>query len=149
MTLTNPADVMERAGSQKHIMISYCHQQKAIVRKLFDNLSKQLKTPIWIDDEKMHKGQDIANEMAQAVENASWIICCYSDAYGASENCMLEFQYANYCHPKQIVYVCVQENCRPKGKLGLHVSGKYYFDLSTPNNYKQNIPKLLEKLESK
>ncbi|XP_075258885.1 uncharacterized protein LOC142350813 [Convolutriloba macropyga] len=133
---------------QISVMISYSWKQKETILRLRKELDEIGKFKIWIDDDHMHKSRNIRAEMANAIDGADFVICCYSKAYAESENCMTEFNYS--CDfKKNMVFVRVEtseSDYKPRGNLGAVVAGKFYFDLATPENFDQNFPKLVERL---
>ena len=76
---------------EQHVMISYCWKQKEVARELSEKF-KQSGKKVWIDIEKMEG--NILERMAEAIENASVIICCYSEDYKNSQACRSEAEYA-------------------------------------------------------
>ena len=81
----------------------------------------------------MHKSQGVVDKMAEAVEKASFVICCLSDDYKESKNCMLEFNYAHYFESenKNVLYVLAQKKFKPEGNIGIRLANNWYFNLST------------------
>lgn len=112
----------------KHIMISYNHSTKQQCKKLNSFLkSKGYKT--WFDLDDM--SNDIHDDMAKAVENASIVLICYSENYKNSNNCRLEAQYAtDLC--KNIIPLRMQSKYKADGWLGIILSGRLYINF--PNS---------------
>ena len=130
---------------EKHIMISYCREQQPVAKKLRESLQKNDIKPIWIDYKDMHKGDGLYTEMAKAVDNAKFVICCLSDAYHKSQNCMKEIKYASI-QSKNIIPVVVEPKYTPKKELLLIIGDKFRFDFSTDSQFDLNFSQLLEKL---
>ena len=133
--------------SKEHIMISYCHKQKDLAHKLVPRLRKSGCKQIWIDSENMHKGKGILDEMADAVDNASVIVCLLSNDYYLSENCMSEIRYARI-KKKTIIPVVAEDIFMPDKVLLLCIGDKYRFDLSTDARFALTYPLLEEKLRA-
>ena len=133
--------------SKEHIMISYCHKQKDLAHKTVRRLRGSGFQNLWIDSENMHKGPGILDEMVDAIDNASVIICLLSQDYYLSENCMCEIRYAR-TQKKAIIPVIVQARFTPEKVLLMCISDKYRFDLSTDAQFALSYPLLEEKLRA-
>ena len=136
-----------KKSDKSHIMISYSHAQKNAAHKLLKELRKSGVQKIWIDIEHMHKGENIMDEMVNAVDGATYVICCISEDYHKSENCMCEISYAR-SEKKIIIPVVVQKGFTPEKKLKMYIGEKFRFDLSTEENFRLNYPLLLQKLNA-
>ena len=55
---------------------------------------------------------------AEAVEDASVVLCCLSNDFIDNKFCELEVQYA-YRLKKKMVFMQMQENYKPKGWIGM------------------------------
>lgn len=115
-----------KISDDKHLMISYCHENKANCVKLNEILkAKGFKT--WIDIENPF--DNLLDGMASAVNNASIVLVCYSDSYKRSSNCRLEAEFATK-KQKQIIAIRVEPKYRPDGWLDFVLGMKFYVDLS-------------------
>ena len=132
-------------SSKDHIMISYNHQQKDIADRLLKELRKNGVKELWIDKENLHKDSGTARGMARAVDNAKSVICCISEAYSKSANCMGELVYATN-KMKNIIPVVVEKNFSPDGELLFYLKDSFRFNISTDDLFRTNCQLLLQKL---
>jgi hypothetical protein len=65
--------------------------------------------------------------MADAVENAEFVILCMSDSYKRSVYCQAEAEYAFHCK-RNLLPLIVRQGYRPDGWLGLIISSRIYVD---------------------
>ena len=141
-----PAAVQKLKHSENsNIMISYCHKQKHVSQKLLKELRNSGVENIWIDQEHMHKGGGILDEMVKAVDSSQYVICCISRDYSKSDNCMGEMKYARD-KKKTIIPVVAEKGYVPDQILLMCIGDKFRFDLSTDEQFRVNYPLLLEKL---
>ena len=106
---------------EKHVMISYCHRQQAVVWQIWARL-KQRGVNIWIDTTKMQG--NMYDKMAKAVQNASHVICCVSEDYFNSDACRSEAEYSKD-RKRDMIFVKVQQNYEPIDWLGFIMAGKF------------------------
>ena len=131
---------------EKHVMISYSHEQKKTVEKLVSELRRNGITNLWIDTENTHKFEGLVKAMVHAVDNSSSVICCISKAYSESENCMGELVYARF-KQKTIIPVVVEENFVPDGQLLFCIKAdNFRFNISSDDNFHSNLKLLLQKI---
>lgn len=83
--------------------------------------------------------------MAEAVENASVFVLCFSEYYKASPNCRAEAMYA-FRLKKNIVPVRVQERYIPDGWLGFLIGTELYYDISDDDYFELNVNKLAREI---
>lgn len=136
----------ESAAAEKrsgHLMISYSWATKDLVKRLQAAL-KEAGVKLWFDDEEMRGS--VLDRMAEAVEGARAVLMCYSQAYKSSSNCRAEAQYA-YKLRKPIIPVRCQEQYNADGWLGFIIGSTLYYDVSTDDKFKSNLPKLLENVK--
>ena len=69
-------------------------ETQLLVTKLKADLEKSLRLTCWLDIERMGAGASIDNEMENGVKGAHVFICCLTDAYLSSPNCLKEFKAA-------------------------------------------------------
>lgn len=134
-------------SSEKHIMISYCHENKENCIKLNEILkTKGYKT--WLDIENTFSS--LLEGMEKAVGNASIVLLCYSDAYKRSSNCRLEAEYSLLCG-KHIIPIRMQHKYRPDGWLKFLIGMKFYVDLSQCNISENDasVVKIIELIDMK
>ena len=77
----------DRGEGSKHVMISYCWDQQATIKRVHAALTSRGYT-CWIDIEQM-TGSTV-DSMALAVENAEVMLIGVSREYKESTNCRLE-----------------------------------------------------------
>ena len=130
---------------EKHVIISYCHKQQALVWKIWAKL-EQRGVNIWIDTTKMQGDQ--YDKMTKAVQNASHVICCVSEDYFNSDACRSEAQYSKDLK-RDMIFVKVQQNYGPKDWLGLLMAGKIYYEMHNTDQIDEKIDRLLTYIESK
>ncbi|CAD5119282.1 DgyrCDS7910 [Dimorphilus gyrociliatus] len=138
-------EINTQAGEIKgHVMLSYSWKFKSIVFKIRDFLrSKQYN--VWIDVDSM-KGSTI-DCMAEAVENSSIVIVCFSHKYKESTPCRSEAEYA-YHLKKEIIPVKVEKDYKADGWLGFIVNTRLWIDF-TKSEVSVAYEKLLNQLGSK
>ena len=134
-TLTN------RTG--KHIMISYCWDQKVLVAALAKFLREKHGFDVWIDDlgsTICGKMEGESNEkMAEAVEKSHTVLVFVSKEYNASVNCKKEAKYAHQRRDQgrvKVRYVMMQREyttvSKPdciEGQLGLWIGDEIWYSL--------------------
>ena len=130
---------------KKHIMISYCHKQQALVWQIWARL-KQRGVNIWIDKTKMQG--DMYDKMAKGVQNASHVICCVSEDYFNSDACRSEAQYSKELK-RDMIFVKIQQNYRPEDWLGLIMAGKIYYEMHNADEIEKKIDMVLAYVEGK
>ena len=135
-------------AQQSQIMISYSYRQRSIVQKLLKELRKNEFENIWIDEEQMHNSESILDQMAKALDDADYVICCISQDYANSDSCMTEVRYAQ-TKKKTIIPILVEKDFTPKSLLLMGIGiDTFQFDLSTDDNFRLNFPLLLQKLNA-
>lgn len=127
----------------RHVMLSYEHSSKQVVRGVRDELKKG-GVPLWFDEDNM--SGNVFDAMAAAVEQASIIVAFFSQGYMKSPNCRRELEYAARLN-KPFIPVRVQDKYRADGWLGLLLGNQLYFDISNGSNFTENLPKLMGEIE--
>jgi hypothetical protein len=126
----------------QHIMISYNHEVKEVVKKVCQSL-QQTGYRTWIDVDDMH-GSTL-DCMAHAVEQCSAILLCMTEKYKQSPNCQSEAEYARRLG-KPFIPILLQSKYKPDGWLGLILGARLYIDF-TKNDYHSNFRKLVKEIE--
>ncbi|CAF3922176.1 unnamed protein product, partial [Adineta steineri] len=75
----------------KHVMLSYNHKSKNVVKAVFDTLKAE-NIPVWFDERDMDA--NMYDGMAAAVNNAAVVCCFMSPEYEKSRNCKRELEHA-------------------------------------------------------
>jgi hypothetical protein len=65
--------------------------------------------------------------MAEAVENAEFVIMCMSDSYKQSTYCQAEAEYAFKCK-RRLLPLVMRQGYKPDGWLGLMIGSRMYID---------------------
>jgi len=147
----------DSADCGRHVMVSYCWQQKEIVLE-FCQVLRQMGMEVWRDEEGSKYAGPIEGStlgaMAEAIDKASSVIVFVSRGYKESANCRLEAEYAygGVAHGLALLYVMCEENYttaskpeRVSGWLGLMVGqGLWYPAWDNPSTAAQAIVKRLE-----
>ena len=129
----------ETYSSQKHIMISYCWEQKVLARMIKNKLVEAGKR-VWIDTTNM--SGDVFNTMADAVEKASHVICCVSEDYANSRFCQQEIKYA-CLQRKKLIFVKLSAGYKANSWLGIIMSDSFYYEMDTEEKIDSNFAKLI------
>ena len=123
-------------------MISYCHADKELVYRVHQFLAdKGFK--IWFDRDniygpgKRRTALDFLvsrvllltamQAMADAVENAEFVILCMSDSYKRSVYCQAEAEYAFRCK-RRLIPIIARQGYRADGWLGFVIGSRIYVD---------------------
>ncbi len=110
---------------EKYIMISDNVTNKALVRKIREELEKvELKT--WVAYQNLWPGSP--NDVLHiAIDRASAVLVCCSDGYKKSANCRAQAQHARMT---PMLFAQVEKGYRPEGWLALLLGNNPYFDLT-------------------
>ena len=130
---------------ERHIMISYCWKQQPAAIRILQKL-RQKGHKVWIDIEKMEG--DSVEKMADAIENSSYVICCFSEDYSQSQACRSEATYA-YKQKKNLVFAKVQQDFEPKGWLGLILGAEIYYHLFDESQFETHFDKMISYIKDK
>ncbi|CAF1511476.1 unnamed protein product, partial [Adineta steineri] len=118
----------EEEEEKYDLMISYSWADMDLAHRIFHHLTEKLGYKIWLDQEQMH-GSTI-EAMANAVDNAQFILMCMSDTYKRSANCQSEAEYAHN-RKKHIVPCKMKKDYNPDGWLGFILGTRLYIDFGT------------------
>ncbi|CAF3427646.1 unnamed protein product [Rotaria sp. Silwood1] len=133
-------DEKEEEVQKYDIMMSYSWADMDLAHRIFKHLTEKLGYRVWLDQEQMH-GSTIET-MANAVENAEYILMCMSDTYKRSANCQSEAEYA-FKRKKNIVPIQMKEDYIPDGWLGFILGTRMYIDFE-----KYDFDKAIELLDN-
>ncbi|KAL3892371.1 hypothetical protein ACJMK2_004582 [Sinanodonta woodiana] len=127
-----------------HVMISYNwgHQKELI--KISDIL-REKGFPVWMDIKNM--GGSTLQDMAEAVENASVVLVCYSRKYKDSPNCRAEAEYA-FEERKEIIPLKMEADYKRDGWLAMVITGKKFIDFTGKYPFEKKIEELCQRLAS-
>mmetsp|Transcript_43261 Transcript_43261/g.127228 ORF Transcript_43261/g.127228 Transcript_43261/m.127228 type:complete len:525 (+) Transcript_43261:631-2205(+) len=139
----------------------YTTQQ--FVSRLKVDLEHETRLTCWFDLNRMGAGVDIDNAMREGVKMADIFICCITDRYLRSVNCLKEFSFAVE-KGKLIVplllpgYGDADDKGEPtstpwppsdtKGMMSKALATSLYVDLRTPELRKTSFPNLVNRLDS-
>lgn len=149
-----PSTVEEQVSAQpthaKHIMVSYCWQDKPNVIKLCAALRGR-GHDVWRDEDGSSvlegMGGATQDRMAEAVELSSHVIVCVSRIYKERPNCRFEAQYANKLSLRKrlrIVYVMMDEEYSSEvdGWLGFMMSDELWYKCWSDEGIQQSADTL-------
>jgi hypothetical protein len=128
------------AVTSKHVMLSYQWDHQVQVKRAYDLLTK-LGINCWMDIAGGMSG-DIYESMANAVSNASLVVCFMSQKYQESENCMLELKFAKQSGVGMIPVMMEGDGWRPSGWLGLITAGSLWTRLNDDSGFEGNVHQL-------
>ena len=112
-----------QAGGAKHVMVSYCWEQQAVVKRVHAALVER-GYRVWIDIEQM-TGSTV-DSMALAVENAEVMLIGVSREYKESTNCRLEAQYAMQ-REVPTMPLMLADGYRADGWLGMLIGTRMWY----------------------
>lgn len=120
------ADTSAEKATKHDMMISYCWAQKELCHKINDRLEKD-GYKVWLDRDEMHGS--IIERMAEAIEQARFVIICMSSNYKNSINCKAEAEYA-FSRKSKIIPLIVEPKYKADGWLGFLAGSKIYIDFA-------------------
>ncbi|KAL3892356.1 hypothetical protein ACJMK2_004569 [Sinanodonta woodiana] len=140
---TNEEQVVKK--KKGHVMISYNwgHQKELI--KISDIL-REKGFPVWMDIKNM--GGSTLQDMAEAVENASVVLVCFSRKYKDSPNCRAEGEYA-FEERKEIIPLKMEADYKRDGWLAMVITGKKFIDFTGKYPFEKKIEELCQRLASR
>ncbi|XP_070552153.1 protein lin-41-like [Ptychodera flava] len=133
---------MDDSPHNQHIMISYNwdHQKEVLrIKQALDERGYQ----IWFDLDKM--AGDIYESMAEAVQGASVVLLCVTEAYKKSENGMREAKFAAD-QKKKIIPLKLEKGVQFDDWVGPITAGKLWFDFSDERNFRKMVNNLEKEL---
>eukprot|EP01137_Pigoraptor_chileana_P010109 Opistho-2@3941 len=131
------------AQSQKHVMISYQWDNKAMAAKVAEAF-KARAIPYWIDVEEM--SGHIQDAMAAAVEK-SWVVIPFmTEKYQLSANCKKELSYADRLGTVKIIPILSQKNYIASEWLGFITAALLYFDFTDEAKFDSNMDALVAEI---
>ncbi|XP_045181801.2 uncharacterized protein LOC123540650 [Mercenaria mercenaria] len=150
---TSPIDAYKKAvdkipsmpisdNQEGHIMISYQSADREMLCKI-KAILKEHKFKVWMDVDEMC-GSTL-QAMADAVENATVVLLCYSRRYKESDNCRLEAEYAHE-RKKPIVPLKMELNYKPDGWLGLMLGSKLYIEFTKKYVFEERLKILFKEI---
>ncbi|XP_075253426.1 uncharacterized protein LOC142345315 isoform X2 [Convolutriloba macropyga] len=142
---TQGTSVAQQDEEPKHIMISYSWQQAEVARELAERLKKvDGGRKVWLDIEKMEG--NILERMAEGVEGASVVVCCYSESYKNSQACRSEAEYAFKLN-KHIIYVKTQTDYSPNGWLGVMMGNVMYYTVTDKTSLEKKLSEIAHRID--
>ena len=124
---TKPKENSDNKDAKKYdIMISYCWAQKPLCHQINDRLETD-GYKVWLDRDEMHGS--IIERMAEAIEQAKFVLICMSSNYKNSINCKAEAEYA-FNRKSNIVPLIVEPQYKADGWLGFMAGSKIYVDFA-------------------
>lgn len=126
-----------------HLMISYNTASREICLKIKGELEK-LHFKVWIDVTNIH-GSSLES-MAQAVENAEFVLICVTEKYRQSVNCQAEAQYAFKLNKPIIPCILQSGYHNVNGWLGILLGDKIYIDF-TKYDFEESFRRLVNQID--
>ena len=84
---------MKRAREMKHVFISYCHENKTIVDRLYENLiSRGIK--VWLDRNALEPGMQWKPAIQQAIHQGTYFVACFSKESNARKQTYMSEELA-------------------------------------------------------
>ncbi len=120
--LSSNSSNQRQDDQMQHIMISYNWKHKDTVKIIHSHLVKR-GYKVWIDMEQM--SGNVADRMAEAVENSAAVLICVSSKYKESANCRQEAEYALECK-KPMIILMMEKDYKANGWLGLLIGRRLW-----------------------
>ena len=118
-----PPDPALASSAAGHVMISYCWDDQAVVKRIRESLRRR-NVSVWVDYEDM--AGSVVDAMAEAIDDASVVLYGVSPSYKKSSNCRLEASYAHQCGVPMLPLM-LEGEYRPRGWLGMFMgTGLWY-----------------------
>ncbi|XP_072051221.1 uncharacterized protein [Amphiura filiformis] len=127
-----------------HLMISYQWDAQKRMLLLRDELIRA-GFDVWMDVDQMEGNMD--ERMAEAVEQASVVLVCFSKKYQESANCKKELQYA--ASERKHIVPLKYEDYKPSNWLGLLINSLLYYEVHTNEAMLKNLPNIIRALDKK
>jgi len=142
----NAVAVTQQAGAKKgmHVMLSYNWGVQETVKKVKEGLEKA-GFNVWMDIDQM--AGSTLEAMANAVEQASIVLICYTKKYKESAACRTEAEYA-FTLKKPIIPLRMEKDYTPDGWLGALLGSKLYHEFNSlqPTDFKDRLSQLVREL---
>ena len=132
------------------LFVSYRHQDpdKTWVRKTFVPALEAEGLNAIVDHRDFRLGELLLKEMARAVEQSRWTVAVLSPAYLEGSFTELENVWAEHLGQKargsRLIWV-VREPCQPDS---VRISARLRLDLTTEEEYREGLPKLIATLKA-
>ena len=123
--------------STKHVMLSYQWDHQRQVKRVHELLT-QLGLKVWMDING-GMGVDVYESMAEAVSNASVVVCFMSQKYQESPNCMLEAKFAKQSGIEVVPVLMEGDGWKASGWLGLVTAGSLWVPLHEEASFEENV----------
>lgn len=137
----------------------YGFETQMFVATLKNELERHTRLTCWFDLDRMGAGEDILDAMRDGVAHADVFVCCLTDSYVHSVNCMREFKHAVNMR-KLIIPLLLPGYGDPDGATTfppIDPNGivqkalsetNLYVDLRTPERMHANFPGLVNRVDS-
>ncbi|MGH0162394.1 UNVERIFIED_CONTAM: hypothetical protein FKN15_075664 [Acipenser sinensis] len=134
------SDLASEVGLKKAgpLMISYCHKQRDMVKRIADEL-KTRGIQVWIDDSIQ---EDLTQEISKAITNAWAVIVCFSKAYEESRWCKKEIEFA--AHSNKRMFFLKMEEFTPQAWFQMHMGSRKYYKFIDDDSFTENIGRLIK-----
>ncbi|XP_075253640.1 uncharacterized protein LOC142345467 isoform X2 [Convolutriloba macropyga] len=132
-------------SSDQQVMVSYSWTQKEVARQIYHELIAS-GVNAWIDYYNMSSGNNLAQAMGEAIENATVVVICFSQSYQSSQNCRQEALYA-FDLRKKLVFAKMEEDFTPTGWLGFIQAEHQYYSFYNESDFQENFDNMLANIE--
>lgn len=122
-------------SSNYDVFISYQWDIKDQVRYLHDNLtSKGLR--VWRDETNMSSTSSLPEQLATNIRNSKVFLCCLTQKYVESKNCVNEINYANAINKNFVILMIDKLKIENLSGVGFIIASKIYIHCySNPSDW--------------
>jgi hypothetical protein len=115
------------------IFLSYNWDSKGVVRSLYDKLTVNLGYKVWIDDDQLDSGM-LYEQLCQGIKNSKVVLCCVTQKYADSENCIKEITFAQTCKKPLVILMLERLNISEIGCVGFIIASLTRFNFYKETN---------------
>ena len=139
-------DIDSGVSPNVEVFISYRRKDKQhlFAQDLFDKLKKR-KVNVWKDDKDMDPGDDLPEELAEAIDNCSLFVCLLSKEYFESKWCSMEIRYAQQVDKKLFPIHWGKDDLPNHFQFLLGQKIRYNYNPES-ENYQEELQKCVDKV---
>ncbi|CAF1497067.1 unnamed protein product [Adineta ricciae] len=130
--------------TRKHVMLCYEWGKQDLVLQVREYLTEK-RIVVWMDIKSNRSSDNIYEDIATAVENASCLICFLTKEFQQSDYCKLELQYAKKRNIPIIPLKLVQ-NWEPSSWLGLITAGLIHINIYSTLRSEERLRELYDRI---
>ncbi|CAF1497161.1 unnamed protein product [Adineta ricciae] len=130
--------------TRKHAMLCYEWSTQNLVLQVREYLTEK-GIAVWMDIKSNRSSDNIYEDIATAVENASCLICFMTLEFQQSDYCKLELQYAKKRNIPIIPLKLVQ-NWEPSSWLGLITAGLIHINIYSTRRSEERLRELYDRI---